>query len=272
MVMNSPIKWVGGKRNLRKKLVSMMPKHTQYCEVFSGALWVMLEKEPSKIEIINDINDDLINFYKVIQDENKCKELINRLYFMPKSREIFDEYDIKIKNKEYKDDVDHALMFYYLLKLVFGGRFDRVKKSFCIPNDGRKNINYEKFPNEFLELHERLKNVYIEKQDYKYILDKYDREDALFFLDPPYLDTTEHNYGVNFNLEEYITLRDKLKNIKGKFILTCNDKIELRELFKDFYIINNEVHYSVSGTSNACKKYGELIIANYDTLKQSKVS
>ncbi|WP_039230661.1 DNA adenine methylase [Clostridium haemolyticum] len=261
--MNSPIKWVGGKRNMRKELVAIMPEHFQYVEVFAGALWVMLEKEPCKLEIINDINDDLINFYKVIQDETRYKELINRLYFMPKSRELFDECDTKIKNKEYKDEIDHALMFYYLLKLVFGGRFDRVKKSFCVPNDGRKNINYEKFPEEFLELHERFKDVYIEKQDYKYILDKYDREDGLFFLDPPYLDTTEHNYGVSFGLEEYKILKDKLSKLKGKWILTCNDKPELRKLFKEFNIKDNEVHYSVSGKSNACKKYKELIITNY---------
>lgn len=240
-----------------------MPQHTQYCEVFAGALWVMLEKPLSKLEIINDINNDLINFYKVIQNKEKCNELINRLYFIPKSREIFDEYDIKIKNKSYKDDIDHALMFYYLLKLVFGGRFDRVKKSFCIPNDGRKNINYDKFPDDFLELHERLKDVFIEKQDYKYILDKYDREDGLFFLDPPYLDTTEHNYGVNFDIKEYTTLRNKLIKLKGKWILTCNDNIELRNLFSTFNIQNNEVHYSVSGSSEACKRYNELIITNY---------
>lgn len=223
----------------------------------------MLEKEPCKLEIINDVNDDLINFYKVIQDEVKCNDLINRLYFMPKSRDIFDEYDIKIKNRDYKDDVEHAVMFYYLLKLVFGGRFDRVKKSFCVPNDGRKNINYEKFPDEFLELHERFKNVYIEKQDYKYILDKYDREDGLFFLDPPYLDTTENNYGVNFGIDEYTAMKNKLGKLKSKWILTCNDKPELRELFKDFNIKDNEVHYSVSGSSDACKKYGELIITNF---------
>lgn len=261
--MNSPLKWVGGKRNLRKELVSIMPEHKQYCEVFAGALWVMFYKEPSKLEIINDINDDLINFYKVIQDRDKYKELTNKLYFIPKSRLVFNEYDIKIKKKDYKDDVEHALMFYYLLKLCFGGRFDRIKKSFAIPNDGRKNINYDKFPSEFLELHERLKDVYIEKQDYKYILDKYDREDGLFFLDPPYLDTTENNYGVNFTLDEYNNLENILHNLKGKFILTCNNKPELRKLFNDFVLKENEVHYSISGTSDACKKYSELIITNY---------
>jgi len=263
--INSPIKWVGGKRNLRKELVSIMPKHTQYVEVFAGAIWVLLEKEPTKIEIINDINGDLINFYRVIQNKNKCEQLIERIYFLPKSREIFDIFDKQLEMKRDElGEINRAVMFYYLLKLVFGGRFDRKKKSFCVPNDGRKNINYDKFPDEFLELHERLKNVYIEKEDYKYILKKYDRHDGLFFLDPPYLDTTEHNYGVNFNIEEYSLLKSKLDDIKGKFILTCNDKPELRQLFKDYNIKDNKVHYSVSGTSNACKEYGELIITNYE--------
>ena len=57
-----------------------MPEHTQYVEVFAGAIWVLLEKEPVKIEIINDINGDLINFYRVIQDKDKCNQLINKLY------------------------------------------------------------------------------------------------------------------------------------------------------------------------------------------------
>ena len=129
-----------------------------------------------------------------------------------------------------------------------------------------KNINYDRFPNEFLELHERLKNVYIEKADYKYILEKYDRKDGkgLFYLDPPYLDTTEVNYGTKFDISEYKIMRDMLSSINNKFILTCNDKPELRDVFKDFYIDDKDVHYSVSGTSSANKKYGELIITNYN--------
>jgi len=241
-----------------------MPEHTQYVEVFAGAIWVLLEKEPVKIEIINDINGDLINFYRVIQDKDKCNQLINKLYYLPKSREIFELFDKNIENsREELNDIDRATMFYYLLKLVFGGRFDRIKKSFCVPNDGRKNINYDKFPEEFLELHERFKNIYIENKDYKYILDKYDRTDGLFFLDPPYLDTTENNYRVKFDINEYQELKNKLDNLKGKFILTCNDNSELRNLFKDYYIKDNEVFYSVSGKTNGCKKYGELIITNY---------
>ena len=262
--INSPIKWVGGKKNLRKELVEMMPEHYQYVEVFAGALWVMLEKEPCKLEIVNDVNGDLINFYKVIKDEEKCKNLINDLYFLPKSRELFDNFDkILEQQRETLSDIDRAVIFYYLLKLVYGGRFDRKKKSFCVSNDGRKQINYDKFPDEFIALHERLRDVYIEKQDYSYILKKYDREDCLFFLDPPYLDTTEHNYGVNFGLKEYERLKEILSQLKGKWILTCNNKPELCELFKNFNIKNTDVNYSICSNDKGRKKYEELIITNY---------
>lgn len=263
--MNSPIKWVGGKRNIKKLLASIMPEHFQYCEVFGGAGWVLLEKEPSKLEIFNDINSDLINFYKVVKDPDKCYDLITDLQTTLKSRELFEEWDWVYQSKQYESDIQQAKIFYYLLKLSFGGRINRSKNSFCVRNDGIKMINYDKFIEEFWQLHERLKNVFIENANWEYMIDKYSRKDGqgLFFLDPPYLDTSEDDYGNTWTINTYRKLNDKLHNIKDKFILTCNDKPELRELFKDFYILDNEVHYSISGSSDACKKYGELIVTNY---------
>lgn len=258
--MDSPIKWVGGKRNLRKKLISIMPEHMQYTEVFGGAAWVLLDKPKSKLEIFNDINGDLINFYRVIQSKLKCELLINKINMLPKSREIFDSFKTKIESET--NEINKALMFYYLLKLTFGG--DLINPRYTIPNDGRKNINYDKIPEEFWALHERLKDVYIENKDFEYIITKYDRKDGnvLFYLDPPYLDTFGYQTK-KFTYENYKNMKLLLNNINGKFIITCNDKFELRELFKDNYIIDNQVHYSLSGSSDACKEYGELIITNY---------
>ncbi|WP_185732764.1 DNA adenine methylase [Clostridium tagluense] len=272
--MNSPIKWVGGKRNIKKLLVSLLPNNYQYVEVFGGAGWVLLDKEPSKIEVLNDINSDLINFYKVVKDKSKCDKLIEDLQTTLKSRELFNEYDLIYQTKQYESDIQQAKIFYYLLKLSFGGRINRNKNSFAIRNDGIKMINYDKFMAEFLELNERLQNVFIENADWEYILNKYDRKDGkgIFFLDPPYLETTEDDYNTTWNIESYVKLHSKLSNLKDRFILTCNDKPQLRELFKEFNIMDNQVHYSVCGTSDACKKYSELIITNYKIEDISKVS
>lgn len=260
--MESPIKWVGGKRNIRKLLVSMMPEHMQYVEVFGGAGWVLFEKPKSKLEIFNDLNGDLINFYKVVQNSEKCQQMIDKFSILPKSRELFDSYKIEIDNET--NDINKAVMFYYLLKLTFGG--DLINPRYTIANDGRKGINYDKIPDEFWKLHKRLQDVYIENKDYKYIINKYDRKDGnvVFYLDPPYLDTFGYKTD-KFTYENYKEMKELLDKVNGKWILTCNDKPELRKLFSDNYIFDNKVHYSISGSSEACKDYNELIITNYNT-------
>jgi len=265
--LDSPIKWVGGKRNIKKLLVSIMPKHMQYVEVFGGAGWVLLEKPKSKLEIFNDINGDLINFYKVIKDKNQCEILIEEIKLTLKSRQLFEEWDsLKQIEVDNLSEIERATRFYFMLRMAFGGRINRKKNTFCISNDGRKQLNYDALSNEFWSLHDRLQDVFIEKQDFEYILKKYDRKDGdvIFYLDPPYLETTEDDYGMTFNINSYIKLKNCLDKIKGKWILTCNDKQELKELFKDYYIQNHEVHWSICAKSEDMKKNEELIITNYN--------
>lgn len=261
--MNSPIKWVGGKKHIKKKLVSIMPNHTNYIEVFSGALWVLLEKEPSKLEVFNDINGDLINFYMVIKDENSCNELINRIYYTPSSRELFNIFDEDFKVNKIIDDIERAMRFYYILKLCFSGNIHREKRSFVIDMDGRKKINRDRFPQEFIQLHERIKHCYIERNDYKYILNKYDHKDSLFFCDPPYLDSTEDLYSGDFNEDEYRVLKDKLMNLKGKFILTVKNSEFVNDLFSDFYVYDNDVKWGIR-PDMGMEDVKELIITNYE--------
>ena len=269
--MNSPIKWVGGKRNIRKTLVEMMPYQMQYVEVFGGAGWVMLHKEKSKLEVFNDMNGDLINFYKVVKDNEKCEKLITELSLTLKSRELFEEWDsLNFIEVENLDEIERAARFYFMLKMAFGGRINRNKNTFCISNDGRKQLNYENLPEEFWMLHERLQDVFIERNDFEYILKKYDRKDGdvIFYLDPPYLETTEDDYGMTFNIESFNRLKKSLDSVNGKWLLTCNDKPELRELFSDNYILDHEVHWSISAKGENMKKYGELIISNYEIIKK----
>ncbi len=93
------------------------------------------------------------------------------------------------------------------------------------------------------------------------MIEKYDREETLFFADPPYFQTS--GYGNEFGEKEHILLRDKLKQLKGKFILTINDHDFIRELYKDFNIEEVKVNYSVSRSLSARGEYAELIIKNY---------
>lgn len=265
--MNSPIKWVGGKKGVKDLLISLFPPHEQYVEVFGGAGWVLLSKEQAKTEILNDINSELINFYKVIHNEDKCNELIEKSSLTPKSREIYEEWDSLTKEELSKlSDVDRALRLYFMLKLTFAGRINRKKNTFLVSTDGRKQINYGRFPTEFIDLHNRIKDVFIENKDFEYILKKYDNKGkrTLFYLDPPYLETTEDDYGTSFNLSSYKRLKDCLDSVEGNWILTCNDKRQLRDLFSEYNILNNDVYYGISASEKGRRKYNELIITNFE--------
>lgn len=76
--LKAPFAWVGGKNYLAKEIINLMPEHKSYIEVFGGALSVFYQKSPSKIEVINDINDELINLHLCIR--NKPQSLANILY------------------------------------------------------------------------------------------------------------------------------------------------------------------------------------------------
>ena len=67
-MLNAPIKWVGGKFKLRKRIVELIPEHSCYVEVFGGAGWILFAKEPSDVEIWNDLESELVNFYRVIKE------------------------------------------------------------------------------------------------------------------------------------------------------------------------------------------------------------
>ena len=111
------------------------------------------------------------------------------------------------------------------------------------------------------EIKERLSNTYVENLHFEKIIDKYDREESLFFCDPPYFETAGYDHA--FTEEDHILLRDKLSNIKGKFLLTINDHEKVREWYKGFNIEEVDVNYSISKEKSGRGKYKELIITNY---------
>lgn len=256
--MKSPIKWVGSKRQLAKDIVKIMPRHTCYVEPFVVGGSVLFEKERSKVEVINDIDGNLINFYKVMQ--NKKDAITNKIDNSLISRELFLEY--RNSNWNELDEVERAFRFYYITKCSFGGLFRFNKKGECnspfasSPSPKAKSsLHSTNTLKSIEEGFERLKGVLIENMDYKELIKKFDKEDTFFFLDPPY--DTEYSYGLKFNHDE---LLEVCRNIKGKFILTLN--AELYDKFKEFNIVETEVNYSIT-CKDGDNKNVELIITNY---------
>lgn len=250
-MLKPPISRLGGKSKLRKKIIDLIPEHICYCEVFFGAGWVYFGKEPSKVEVINDIDSELINLFKMIKYHEE--EVTRLLQYEIYSRDSFEDY--LNQNPKNLTEIQRAVRYLYILGCSFGAK----GKHFGY---GATRKPTQKIFNEDLKvLRDRLKNTYIENLDFKVLIQKYDREGTFFFCDPPYLNTA--GYDNPFNWDNHVELYNLLSNIKGKFLLTINDCLDIRELYKDFKIIETEVLYTVSNSENGIKNYKELIVTNY---------
>jgi DNA adenine methylase len=119
------------------------------------------------------------------------------------------------------------------------------------------------------DLEDRMASVVIENKDFEALINQYDRPDAFFYLDPPYF-STEDMYAVGFSWDDHVRLRDRLKNLNGKFLLSYNDCPEIRDLYKDFNILDFSRTHSMAQRYEAGKEFKELLIANYDMSEREK--
>lgn len=244
--------WVGGKSKLANKIIATFPQHDCYCEVFGGGLNIFFRKERSKNEIINDINSELINLYRVIQKYPQTLSLY--LNDMLISREIFE--DIRYKRLLPRNKIQEAAYFYYKTTQSFGSKGHH----FAMPKGDRapKNIYHG-----FKVWSDRLKGVCIENMDFERLIKEYDRPSTLFYLDPPYIGTESYYDTPNgFNIKSHELLASSLKSIRGKFILSYNDCEVVRKLYDGFSISETTTSYTLNNNSrnNEAK---ELIISNF---------
>jgi len=252
--MNSFLRYLGGKSILSKQIIPLIPEHITYCEVFAGAAWMFFKKEPSKIEIINDINNDLVTLYRVVK--NHLEEFAKWFRWMVVGR---DEYKrLREENPLSLTDIQRAARFYYLLRCGYAGKLDF---NYATSPQRKPAINLLRLEQDLSEAHARLSGAYIECLPYEVCFQKFDKPETFFYIDPPYWDC-ESYYGKNiFGKEDFNKLRDIMSGLNGKFIMSINDKKPIREIYKQFNIIEVETKYSVA--QKGVSKAKELLITNY---------
>lgn len=251
--MNSPLAYIGGKSILSKKIIEMMPKHKLYAEVFAGGAWVFYRKEPSKYEAINDIDSDLVAFYRVLQ--NHLEEFFKQFRWLLSSREWFKDYKSQMEASGLTD-IQRAARYYYLQRLSFGGRVRN--RSFGADPMSRPRINLLRMEQDLSDVHLRLAGATIENLPWHEFVKRYDRSETFFYIDPPYYKAPYYNH--NLGIEDYAEMAKVLAGINGKFILSLNDCPEIRELFKAFDMIPVKLNYTVAKNQQTVGK--ELLIKN----------
>lgn len=250
--------WIGGKRILSKRIISIINsiEHTSYCEPFVGMGGVFLKRNyKAKSEVINDASGDVVNLFRILQ--RHYPQFMDTMRYQLAGRREFDR--LKRSDPTTLTDLERAARFIYLQRLAFGGKVQG--QSFGVSQGMPARFDLNKLSPMLEDIHERLAGVVIENLDWSAFIDRYDRKDTLFYLDPPYWGN-ESDYGDGmFCRADFKAMAKRLKRIKGRFILSINNKPEVAETFKAFDQMPVELTYSVGGGQKT-KPAKELIITN----------
>lgn len=231
-MINSPFKWVGGKSRLRKYIVPLIPQHTCFVDLFAGAAWVLFGKPPSPVEVLNDRDDDLITFFRVVKD--KPEELIASFEWELVARAEFNR--LASLDPAQLTDVHRAHRFYYLIMAGWGGElaYPRFQTSITDGGHGNRLFGAIKTLRSRIEpVHKRLRTVIIENLSWQDCFKRYDSKNTVFYVDPPY-PGNGCNYAHNMrDWSSHHALYDTLNRSKAQWIISSYDMPEIRELFPE---------------------------------------
>ncbi|WP_420996253.1 DNA adenine methylase [Cupriavidus sp. 30B13] len=254
--MTSPIvPWMGGKRRLADKLLPLFPAHECYVEVFcGGAALYFLRQVPAPVEVINDINGDLVNLYRVVQ--NHLEEFVRQFKWAISSRQVFKWQ--QMTKPETLTDIQRAARFYYLQHHAFGGKVDGQNYGTATT---APMVNLLRIEESLSAAHLRLASTNVENLPWHECVQRYDRPHTLFYLDPPYWQT--EGYGVPFGFENYRAMAEIMRTCKGKVMVSINDHPDIRAVFEGHHMMGLGIKYSVAGAAGRGEASQELVITNW---------
>jgi len=263
-MINSPFRWVGGKSRLRKYVIERLPVHTCYVEPFAGAAWVLFGKSPSDVEVLNDIDQELVNFFRVVKEQPE--ELIQSFEWELVSRAEFER--LAALDTTDLSTIQRAHRFYYLIMAGWGGELYSPRFQTSIADGGHGNRLFgalQTLRKRLTPVYERLQTVIIENLDWQECINRYDRVGAVMYIDPPY-PGNKCNYVHNMReWEAHVLLAQRLAKTRCHWILSSYDTPEIRALFAEQHIVQIQAYSGMDtekdGGSRVLNK--ELLIMNY---------
>lgn len=241
MVKLLPFRWYGGKYSHLNWLLPLLPQEKCYVEPYGGSGAVLLNREPAQVETFNDIDSEVINFFKVLR-ENKEK-LIEKIALTPYSKEEF-EKAIEKKGDDSLSDVEQARLFFVRAGQVHNGLAQNAtpgRWSYCVSMSRRDMSGsvsqfYGKI-NKLKKISERLRRVQIENRPAIEVIERYDNENCLIYCDPPYPPECrgdKNSYGYEMDESSHRELSEVLKNCEGKVAISSYDCDLMQELYGEW--------------------------------------
>jgi len=261
VVALSAFPYPGGKTQYVDEVVSRFPKHRRYIEPFGGSAAILLNKPESYVEVFNDLDDDVVQFFRVAREQRA--ELQEWLRNTPYSESLYNRWQDQFLAGERPDDeIERAGRWFYLRYTSYGGSTGR-RAGFKRPGKRNEARSFRGGIQAIDEVVQRLQDVTIANEDYRDILERYDHDESLFYLDPPYLDAGERYYRVADGFD-HGALVDALRGLDGEWIVSYDKLPDGLESVADS-VETFTARYSLpNATQKAREESTELLAMSFD--------
>lgn len=256
--MKTPISYYGGKQSMLKHILPIIPEHRVYVEPFFGGGAVFWAKDQSEVEIINDYNANVVNFYHQLKiNFNELKKMIDAT---PYSRDVYKQAMVVYQNPFIFRPEVRAWAFWVATIQGFSNKIGSWRSATSRNKESKLNFNKKESFTKYLSF--RLDLTQIENKDAVELIQKQDSEDAFFYVDPPYVDANQGHYG-GYTQDHFNQLLLVLSQIKGKFLLSSYPNDELSKYRKEFGWFSSDKDMVLSASRNSNKRKIEALTANY---------
>lgn len=222
--VRAPFSYPGSKARAIGNILPHLPYTNMYVEPFGGTGAVLLARHPSRLEIFNDRSSGVTAFYRAIRDHKP--ELLARLSCLIHSREEF----IWSKNSwpNCEDIVERAARWYYCIRCSFGSQGQHFGRNKTSKGQFAQKIHPD--IDLFHEINQRVKNTTVENLDWRTVMDDYDDEDAVWYLDPPYYKSNSQMYEFEMTPAEHYEMLERVQRLAG-FVAVSGYPNEMYEKF-----------------------------------------
>ncbi len=252
--------WYGGKYSHLNWLLPLLPKTQHYCEPFGGSAAVLINRDPSPVETYNDIDGEVVNFFRVLREHKDA--LIEAIGLTPFSRK---EFELAISEPEAKlSDIERARRFFVRARQVRTGLAQTASSgrwAHCVLTSRAGMAGavsrWLGSVEDLAEIAQRLLRVQIEHAPALEVIQRYDSEETLFYCDPPYPHdsrTDSNAYAYEMSDDDHRELAAALHNVKGKVALSSYHCDLMDELYSTWNLIEapvKQIHSSKAARREA---------------------
>jgi len=259
--LKTPITYYGGKQTMARHILPLIPEHNLYCEPFAGGAAIFFAKQRSEVEVLNDTNRELINFYRVLQ--NDFTSLEKEIKITLHSRDFHRKASVIYNNSDMFSELKRAWALWVLSTQGFSGQLDS-----SWGYDLKKNSTPRRLENKKqafnVDLAIRMQEVHLECADALYIIRSRDKTASFFYIDPPYFNANMGHYD-GYSKEDYEALLQLLSGIKGRFMLSSypSDILSRHVKLNKWNIKSFNGRVSVAARNGKQKGKTEMLIYNY---------